>query len=165
MTARSVPEAPASVPAPALTTCAPSVRPPQVEWLLPLRARSAGRARALLREQAAAWGVPGDPTDTAVLLLSELVTNACRHARVPPDGRVGIRFVLLDGLMRIEVSDPGAGEPRLLRTDPDDESGRGLELVTALAASWGIQPRAGGVGKTVWLELALPAADRPTDGE
>ncbi|MFJ1704183.1 ATP-binding protein [Kitasatospora sp. NPDC088346] len=123
------------------------------EWLLPLRARSAGRARALLRARAHAWSLPGETTETALLLLSELVTNACRHARVPPGRRVGIRCTLRDGVLRVEVSDPGDGVPHPRRAAPDDESGRGLALVSALATAWGSHPRPSGPGKTVWFEL------------
>ncbi|WP_371499276.1 ATP-binding protein [Kitasatospora sp. NBC_00374] len=134
------------------------------EWLLPLRARSAGRARALLRDQAHAWGLPEDTTETALLLLSELVTNACRHARVPSGRRVGIRCILRDGTLRVEVSDPGDGVPRPRRAGPDDESGRGLVLVAALATGWGTHPRPSGPGKTVWFELGrceAPSAGSP----
>ena len=58
-----------------------------VEWHLPRHARSVGRARTLLREQATAWKLPDETTETAVLLLSELMTNAHRHAKVSPAAR------------------------------------------------------------------------------
>ncbi|GAA1902546.1 hypothetical protein GCM10009837_27280 [Streptomyces durmitorensis] len=102
---------------------ATSPLPREIAWRLPRGPRSVGRARSLLAEQARAWKVPNDVADTAVLLLSELMTNAVRHGRVP------------------------AG--------PDDESGRGLALVELLADAWGSHPRPYGIGKTVWIELAL----------
>ncbi|WP_326694187.1 hypothetical protein [Streptomyces sp. NBC_01766] len=55
--------------------------PKDIEWRLP---RSVGRARALLSEQMRAWKVPDEMADTSVPLLSELMTNAVRHAYVPP---------------------------------------------------------------------------------
>lgn len=58
-----------------------------VEWHLPRHARSVGRARTLLRDQATAWKLPDELTETAVLLLSELMTNAYRHAKVSPAAR------------------------------------------------------------------------------
>jgi hypothetical protein len=48
--------------------------------------------------------------------------------------------------------------PRPRRAGPEDESGRGLELLAALAGNWGAEPREGGVGKTVWFELKVAAA-------
>ncbi|UXY29406.1 ATP-binding protein [Streptomyces sp. HUAS TT20] len=69
------------------TTAAPK----DIEWRLPRHARSVGRARALFREQATSWGLPQDVTDTAELLLSELMTNAYRHAEVPAGREIWAR--------------------------------------------------------------------------
>ena len=66
------------------------------EWQLPRRPRSVGRARALLRAQAADWKPPDAITDTAVLLLSELMTNVYRHAHVSPGREIRIRCALDD---------------------------------------------------------------------
>ena len=92
------------------------------------------------------WGV--EP-DGAVLLTSELVTNAVRHARTEVvvtlcDAGVGVR---------IEVTDDAPGTPVLGRPDVDATSGRGLSLVNHVADSWGVV-RHPGDGKTVWLEVA-----------
>ncbi|MGW7361877.1 ATP-binding protein [Streptomyces sp. NPDC054841] len=126
-----------------------------IEWRLPRSPRSAGRARALLAEQARDWKIPDDMTETAVLLLSELVTNACRHARVSPGREVWTRCVLGgDGAtLRVEVSDASDALPCARVAAPDDESGRGLTLVAALADAWGAYPRECGIGKTVWFEI------------
>ncbi|WP_406203216.1 ATP-binding protein [Kitasatospora sp. NBC_01560] len=128
-----------------------------IEWMFPRHPRSAGRARLQLLRQAYAWGVPDDTTETALLLLSELVTNACRHARAPHDRLIGVRVALHPGeLLRVEVSDadPDFPEPRC--AGPEDEGGRGLELVAALAFSWGARLRGPGrIGKTVWFELRV----------
>ncbi|MEU2432910.1 ATP-binding protein [Streptomyces sp. NPDC007861] len=125
-----------------------------IEWRLPRGPRSAGRARAFLAGQAKEWKLPEDTAETAVLLLSELVTNACRHAKVPPGREVWTRCVLLrDGVLRVEVSDASDVLPRPRAAAPDDESGRGLTLVAALADAWGAYPRECGIGKTVWFEV------------
>jgi anti-sigma regulatory factor (Ser/Thr protein kinase) len=139
-----------------------SPRTRDIEWLLSRHPRSVGLARALLRETARAWQIPQDTTDTAVLLLSELMTNACRHARVPAGRKVSAHAVLLDGTLRIEVSDASNEMPKARLASDDDESGRGLALVEALADSWDVRPRPYGIGKTVWFTLRIPAPPKPS---
>ncbi|MGP3927076.1 ATP-binding protein [Streptomyces sp. 8N616] len=130
--------------------------PKDIEWLLPRHSRSVVRSRELLRDQARAWKVPDDVAETAVLLLSELMTNARKHARVSPGREISARCVLRDGALRIEVSDASDQLPQPRQAAPDDESGRGLALVAALADEWGARPRTRGIGKTVWFALKLP---------
>ncbi|HZG05688.1 MAG TPA: ATP-binding protein [Streptomyces sp.] len=138
--------------------------PKEARWRLPRHPRSVGRSRALLREEVRAWKVPEVVAETAVLLLSELVTNACRHARVPPGREIGLRCVLGDRGLRVEVSDADDVLPRPREATPDDESGRGLALVAALADAWGAYPRRCGIGKTVWFELRSPGGGTEADG-
>lgn len=116
--------------------------------------RAAGSARRFLRRQLAAWDVDDDTCDTAVLLLSELVTNAIIHTDAPAE----VRVVLGDGELRLTVRDHGrAGDTGAAERDADEDPlrvhGRGLQLVDALAARWGSERDA--VGTTVWF--ALPA--------
>ncbi|MFD4629329.1 ATP-binding protein [Streptomyces sp. NPDC058284] len=125
----------------------------EVTWQLPRTPRSAHRARALLREQFAAWKVDGEVTDAAELLLSELVTNSIQHAFVPADRHIGLRLARYEGRVRMEVADAGSGRPAPRSAGPEDERGRGLALVVALAARWGCCPRRHGIGKAVWAEL------------
>ncbi|WP_030235955.1 ATP-binding protein [Streptomyces sp. NRRL S-350] len=136
-----------------------------VEWMFPRLPRSAGRARIRFIRQAFEWEVPVDAAETALILLSELVTNACRHARSPRDRMIGVRVLLpTASLLRIEVSDANPDLPVVRQATPDDESGRGLELVAALATSWGAHLRGKGyLGKTTWCELALPTPANPHD--
>lgn len=124
-----------------------------VEWHLPRHARSVGRARTLLREQATAWKLPDETTETAVLLLSELMTNAYRHAKVSPGRQIRTRCTLDTGHLYVSVTDANDTLPTLREAAPDNESGRGLPLVAALADDWGAEPRVGGIGKTVWFTL------------
>ncbi len=104
------------------------------------------RARHAVREQVARWGL-ADLADTAVLVVSELVTNLVRHAQAPGWLRVAYRA----GGLRIEVFDPSPHAPQPCDADLDDEAGRGLAIVTELAAGFGWEPRDG--GKVVYAAL------------
>lgn len=141
--------------------------PREIDWLLPRTPRSVGRARSLLAEQARDWKVPDDVAGTAVLLLSELMTNAVRHGRVPVGREVEARCVLDGSVFRVEVADASDALPCPREAGPDDESGRGLALVELLADGWGADARPYGIGKAVWFELALPCAepDGPPPGD
>ena len=133
------------------TTAAPK----DIEWRLPRHARSVGRARALFREQAASWGVLPEVTETAELLLSELMTNAYRHAKVPAGREIWARCVVTEDHIRVTVTDANNTLPAPGTASLDDESGRGLTLVAALADDWGAERRGCGIGKEVWFELTL----------
>ncbi|MBO8193849.1 ATP-binding protein [Streptomyces oryzae] len=136
----------------------------EVKFRLPRQRSSVPRARALLHSALGDWGL-GRAAETGELVLSELVTNAMR-VRVPRDRLVGVRIAWLngDGLLRLEVSDAGEGEP-VVRTPGDDETGgRGLLLVESLAARWGFERRACGIGKTVWAEVKAPDLVPERDG-
>ncbi|MFZ3596463.1 ATP-binding protein [Streptomyces sp. BH104] len=137
------------------TTPRPTAIPQDIEWRFPRHARSVGRARLLFREQAASWGLPPETTETAELLLSELMTNAYRHAKVPPGREIWARAILSADGLRVQVTDASTVLPALRTPSPGEESGRGLTLVTLLAEAWGAEAREGGVGKVVWFELGL----------
>ncbi|MEU4885792.1 MULTISPECIES: ATP-binding protein [Streptomyces] len=128
-----------------------------VETRFPRHPRSVGRARAVLRTQLSAWGVEGDAADSAELLISELMTNAVRHARVPHGREIETRFALTGRLLRLEVSDASDRLPVPAQAGAEAEGGRGLALVAALAHDWGVRPREG-VGKCVWALLELTGA-------
>ena len=87
--------------------------------------------------------------EVAVLLVSELVTNAILHGRAPLELRAHTEGAAL----RIEVRDQDPARPPVLRTDADlDEiGGRGLQLVDTLADRWGWSEE--DHGKVVWFEL------------
>ncbi|SEB71919.1 Anti-sigma regulatory factor (Ser/Thr protein kinase) [Streptomyces sp. 2224.1] len=146
---------------PAATRLAP-VPAAAVAHLLPSDDRSAARARAALRRQLRVWRIGGELADSAELLLSELVTNAVR-AQAPGVAEVGIRFAWADGRLRLEVRDASDELPVRGEAKEDEECGRGLVLVDALASGWGVDRD--GTGKTVWAELAglagLAACDAP----
>ncbi|MFD6321575.1 SpoIIE family protein phosphatase [Streptomyces sp. NPDC058442] len=119
------------------------------EWRLVPDPSEVARARAMVREQLHAWGV-GKPAGHAELMVSELVTNAVRHAHARP---VALRLVHGDTLL-CEVEDDDHELPTLLDAEPTDEAGRGLRVVSTLAREWGTSRTTS--GKTVWFELALP---------
>lgn len=122
------------------------------EWTFPADPGAVRAARAAVRERLRGWGLDG-LADIAALLVSELVTNSLRHATGP----IGVRLVRphdTDGVLLVEVSDPLPDPPRERVARPEDESGRGLQLVAHAARRWGTRP--GAAGKTVWFELALP---------
>ncbi|CAM5552793.1 ATP-binding protein [Streptomyces spiroverticillatus] len=126
--------------------------------------RGARLARRLTAHQLHAWGIPhgGDTSDAAAQIVAELAANAVTHGRVP--GRdFELTLVLLPApgsLLRIEVSDtrtekrpPAPGE--LAVPASEEEAGRGLLLVEALADRWSVLDRIP-LGKTVRAELDLP---------
>ncbi|MFE4830257.1 ATP-binding protein [Streptomyces sp. NPDC056672] len=117
-------------------------------------ARCVAFARLELRKVLADWGL-SELEDSAVLIVSELVSNAGLHARVTPEQVVETRYLRSAGGLRIEVRDGSSERPRPRAVDPEASDGRGLLLVEALADAWGVAERAG-PGKVVWAELALP---------
>ncbi|GAA2973599.1 MULTISPECIES: ATP-binding protein [Streptomyces] len=131
-------------------------------WSFPARPGSVRSARHAVRDALHSWGLDAAVGDLAVLLVSELVTNALCYAAGP----IGVRVVRPhpdgDGPgtaaagrgLRVEVSDPLPEPPTERTAGPDDEGGRGLQLVACSARRWGT--RRGKSGKTVWFELALP---------
>jgi two-component sensor histidine kinase len=103
------------------------------------------------------WGFPptSDLSSAVALLVGELAANAVRHGRVPGrDFALRLTVDELDGLARVEVIDASETPPPRVaaQATPDDESGRGLVLVDALATRWGSHPRHP-LGKIVWAEL------------
>jgi two-component sensor histidine kinase len=101
-----------------------------------------GQARALLREHAN--GLDRDRLDTAVLLISELVTNAVLHGT----GEIRLTIDIAGADARFAVCDEGGGTP-VVSPEPGPDGGWGLRLVGQLASRWGVRE-----GRTqVWFEL------------
>jgi anti-sigma regulatory factor (Ser/Thr protein kinase) len=98
------------------------------------------------------WGDDAEAVQVAVLLTSEVVTNAVVHASPhAADGQVGLTIAGDDELARVEVSDGYCGLPVAQGTQVGRASGRGIVLLDLLAARWGVTPD--GDGKTVWFEI------------
>ncbi|MEU6226329.1 ATP-binding protein [Streptomyces sp. NPDC047042] len=119
--------------------------------------RGARLARLLAAHQLAEWGHPHGTGahDTVVLLVAELAANSVLHGRVP--GRDFALFLSHDdrqGVLRIEVTDTHPALPVRRAPGLEEDRGRGLLLVDALATCWGVSERPG-PGKTVWAECHL----------
>ncbi|MFI1885819.1 ATP-binding protein [Streptomyces jumonjinensis] len=124
------------------------------EWSFPAEPGAVRTARHAVRDTLRSWGLDPLIGDITVLLVSELVTNSLRYA----SGPIGVRLIRRKPgesipLLLVEVSDPLPDPPTERVAAPDDEGGRGLQLVAGTARRWGT--RRGSTGKTVWFELAL----------
>jgi anti-sigma regulatory factor (Ser/Thr protein kinase) len=119
-------------------------------------AAAAGAARQATQEALASWRL-AHLTDTAILLVSELVTNVVRHAQTGGMALV-LRLETAGPWVRIEVHDADPCQPQPRIPDRLDGSGFGFVLVDALADKWGVREAA--IGKVVWVEL-----DTRRDGE
>ena len=118
---------------------------------LPSDASTVRLARQVTRDALAAWHL-GQLEEDAVLLVSELVTNALRHAR--DTGAIGLELASTGNRLRLEIQD---GDPSWREMDSladGDESGIGFLVVDSLADDWGL--RRVGAGKAVWAELVAP---------
>ncbi|MEV8047078.1 ATP-binding protein [Streptomyces griseoluteus] len=129
--------------------------PDQTHWITLLSHHSSVRiARRSMRDRLTGWLLPGELRADAVLLVSELATNAVLHTS---SVRIlcGIGLIA-PGRLRIEVHDhdySGRGlTPR--EPGPDDEGGRGLVLVGQLADSWGVDRSRLTSGNAVWATLS-----------
>lgn len=108
---------------------------------------SAAEARRLVKASLGSASLD-DVSDDAALLVTELVSNAVRHA----GSELEVTVVLRPGTVRIEVADfsPG-GTIEALPADGEAEGGRGLSIVDTLSSRWGVNTHPG--GKTIWFEL------------
>ena len=122
-----------------------------LELVLTSRPESASAARSALRDLLEPYQLD---LDAALLLLSELVGNAVRHAGA---GEIVVRAQVASGRLRVEVVDVSPVLPDAPALPPlDAEGGRGLLLVDALADRWGAH--LGAEGKCLWFELAASPA-------
>jgi anti-sigma regulatory factor (Ser/Thr protein kinase) len=119
------------------------------------------RARDFTRQALRDWGwLPAASADRraaaedVLLVVSELVTNACLHAGGPDE----LRLRRNPKSLRLEVVDSGPGEPSP-RTPhrPGRPGGHGMFIVQRLCLDWGVVRETDRPGKTVWAELAAPA--------
>ncbi|MEV3856697.1 ATP-binding protein [Streptomyces sp. NPDC050095] len=122
-------------------------------------------SRDFTRDALHAWGwLPAESADRraaaedVLLVVSELVTNACLHAEGPDELALFFGDSPADKVLRIEVTDRGAGQPAP-RTPhrAGRPGGHGMFIVQRLCLDWGVVRTPGVTGKTVWAELAAPA--------
>jgi anti-sigma regulatory factor (Ser/Thr protein kinase) len=114
--------------------------------------RSVTYARRWVLRQAAASGIRGDAQAVVELLTSELVANALNHG--PADGDISVQTEVVDGALRVTVSDQDDREPVVRHPPPTAPGGRGIMLVDMLATAWGATPLPDG-GKAVWFTVTI----------
>ncbi|MET8111714.1 SpoIIE family protein phosphatase [Streptomyces prasinus] len=122
-------------------------RPLRETWTVWRVPRAVGHARRFTRRTLRSWGV-GEDLDVALLVVSELVTNALVHT----EGQVRLDLALVGDRLRLAVADASPRSPaRPNSIGREATGGRGILLVEALSAAWGTLPVSG--GKQVWAEL------------
>jgi len=123
----------------------------QAELSLPQDPSSVRTARRFVADRLEEWGLD-TLLDDALLVTSELAANAIMHA----ESECVIRVSLTESTLRIDVLDSGAGTPEPQPRSFTEEHGRGLVLVDAVTAAWGLD-MVPGDGKVVWAELSRSA--------
>ncbi|MEU8504022.1 ATP-binding protein [Streptomyces brevispora] len=143
--------APGSALIPRLMDLSPGTEALRYCFALPARPESVAVARRMTRARLDEWRLDDDAHDAAILIVSELITNAVVHTA---SSRVVCELRCLDNRLRIAVQDQGhqPGGPQLCRS-ADDEHGRGLLLVDAMCSAWGSRDAGNGSGRIVWAEL------------
>lgn len=128
--------------------------------LLPHAPSSVGVARRRLGADLRAHGIPESLVADAILVLSELMSNAVRHADPLPGAQVRVAWTLTRGTLEIAVSDGGGrGRPQAEVSSVTSTSGRGLGIVEHLSSRWGV--RGNGLGGTVWATLPVTPNGTP----
>lgn len=122
--------------------------PRSAELTLSGVAASVPEARRFVRSTLQSWELDG-LVEPAVLVVSELATNAVLHAR----SSYVVRVQVAGDRLRVEVTDASVRRPDRRTHTPEAATGRGLAIVAELARAWGVDP--GPDGKTVWAELPL----------
>ncbi|MFS8197375.1 ATP-binding protein [Streptomyces sp. CWNU-52B] len=128
---------------------------------LPPTPPSVGLARRNVRELLSAWGAEPEASDNAVLVISELVTNALTHTA---SERIVCRLRTDGHRLHLEVEDQSRclTIPAQRTAGPDEQGGRGLMLVGMLTSDWGVRDIAHGSGRVVWAVLPMrPIPARP----
>lgn len=117
--------------------------------VLPSEPRSVPLVRRYAVDACAAYGW-ADSADTVALLVSEMATNAVLHSY---GTHLRVRVLDLGLRLRVEVFDGSPTLPVPRGARPQDENGRGLALVQALAVAWGADAQPD--GKTAWFEVGV----------
>jgi anti-sigma regulatory factor (Ser/Thr protein kinase) len=123
--------------------------------LLPFTASSVGVARRRLVSDLLEAGICGPAVTDAALVISELLSNALRHAVPLPGSSIRVAWHLDAGSVRVAVTDGGGlTRPELGEPTQSTTGGRGLRIVERLSRSWGTGSDDNGT--TVWAEVRIP---------
>jgi serine/threonine-protein kinase RsbW len=126
---------------------------------VPWRAASVAEVRKVLVEDLQTRDVSDAVVDEAEIVVSELVSNAIRHARPLTDGNLRVHWKVKAGVVEVEVTDGGSeSTPRPAPRTIWAPSGRGLRIVRSLAHEWGVTEERN--GRTVWAALGGPSRRR-----
>lgn len=126
--------------------------------LLPCAPASVAVARQVISDEMTVAGMADSAICDAVLVVSELLSNAIRHAYPLPGDRLRLAWELDGGWVEIAVSDGGSTTlPHATRAPVSALGGRGLSIVAHLSDAWGV--RTGERGLTVWALLRAPRRD------
>ena len=126
---------------------------------VPWKMRSAVDVRRAVVSELRTLGVDATVIDEAEVVLSELVTNAVRHAKPLADGSIRVSWTVRGDVVEAEVTDGGGPTtPRLAPRSLWSASGRGLRIVRSFAHEWGVLED--GNGRTVWVALGGPSRRR-----
>ncbi len=124
---------------------------------LPCAPASVAVARRQLTDDLTAAGIFDAAVGDAVLVVSELFSNAILHARPLPGASLRVAWDVGDGAVEVAVSDGGGPtRPQQANASLSSLGGRGLDIVEYLSRKWGV--RADEEGLTVWAVLAAPAS-------
>jgi len=126
---------------------------------VPWRAASVALVRKAVVDDLATREVSPAVIDEAEIVISELVSNAIRHARPLADGNLRVHWKVKAGVVEVEVTDGGGDStPRPAPRTIWAPSGRGLRIVRSLAHEWGVTEDR--TGSTVWASLGGPSRRR-----
>jgi len=126
---------------------------------VPWRAASVAQVRRALVDDLQSRDIDIAVVDEAEIVVSELVSNAVRHARPLGDGTLRVHWKVKAGVVEVEVTDGGGdSKPRPAPRAVWAPSGRGLRIVRSLAHEWGVTEDRN--GSTVWASLGGPSRRR-----
>jgi anti-sigma regulatory factor (Ser/Thr protein kinase) len=129
--------------------------PATASVMMPHASASVRAARRRLASDLSAIGIKHSRIDDAVLVLSEILSNALKHARPLPSGKIQVSWDVHGEVLEMAVTDGGGPTmPHPMAPSLSALGGRGLGIVSSLVADWGV--RQGGTGETtVWVVLPV----------